>query len=45
MMLVDKNGVLLEGTIGGGILEERAKRDAAQCLRVGESKLFSMNLV
>ncbi|MDD4569830.1 MAG: XdhC/CoxI family protein [Tepidanaerobacteraceae bacterium] len=44
MMLVDKNGVLLEGTIGGGILEERAKRDAAQCLRVGESKLFFYEL-
>ncbi|WP_041591475.1 XdhC/CoxI family protein [Tepidanaerobacter acetatoxydans] len=44
MMLVDKKGVLLEGTIGGGILEERAKSDAAECLRVKESKLFFYEL-
>lgn len=44
MMLIDKNGVLLEGTIGGGILEERAKRDAAECIRVRESKLFFYEL-
>ncbi|WP_213951021.1 XdhC family protein [Tepidanaerobacter syntrophicus] len=44
MMLVDKKGVLLEGTIGGGILEERAKSDAAECLRANESKLFLYEL-
>lgn len=44
MMLVDKKGMLLEGTIGGGILEERAKSDAAECIRVRESKLFFYEL-
>ena len=44
MMLVDKNGTLLEGTIGGGILEERAKSDAAECIRIRESKLFFYEL-
>jgi len=44
MMLVDRDGKLLEGTIGGGILEERAKRDAVECLRKKESKLFFYEL-
>ena len=32
MMLVDKNGQLIVGTIGGGKIEENAKADAAICI-------------
>ncbi|WZL73839.1 XdhC/CoxI family protein [Clostridiaceae bacterium 35-E11] len=38
MMLVDKEGNLIEGTIGGGAVEEKAKQDAAICIRRGISK-------
>ncbi|GAA0181694.1 XdhC/CoxI family protein [Clostridium sediminicola] len=38
MMLVDKDGDLLEGTIGGGAVEEKAKSDAAECIKRGISK-------
>lgn len=43
-ILVDKNGNLLEGTIGGGILEERAKRDAAKYIKNKESALVNYSL-
>ncbi len=43
-MLVDEDGNLLEGTIGGGILEERAKKDAAKYIRKKESILINYNL-
>ena len=38
MMLVDAEGRLLEGTIGGGAVEERAKQDGAACIKRGVSK-------
>lgn len=36
-MLVDDKGNLLEGTIGGGILEEKAKRDACYIGMIGST--------
>ncbi|HHY04370.1 MAG TPA: XshC-Cox1-family protein [Thermoanaerobacterales bacterium] len=44
MMLVDEKGALLEGTIGGGILEEKAKRDAAKCIRAKTSQMVEYDL-
>ncbi len=44
MMLVDKNGNVLGGTIGGGSLEGRAAQDAVACLKKGESEVFRYNL-
>lgn len=44
MMLVDGNGNLLSGTIGGGEVEERAKKDGAYCVKKGISNSFSYNL-
>ncbi len=44
MMLVDNNGELLAGTIGGGAVEEKAKKDAAECTRRGISRTISYNL-
>lgn len=38
MMLVDSNGQLLEGTIGGGAAESKAIIEAAECLKSGISK-------
>lgn len=38
MMLVDKDGNLIEGTIGGGAVEEKAKADAVACIKKGVSK-------
>ena len=43
MMIVDRNGILLAGTIGGGAVEEKAKSDALQCIRKGISDSFSYN--
>ncbi len=43
-MVVDDEGNLLAGTIGGGAIEQRAKKDAKECLRKGESSLFSYEL-
>lgn len=44
MMLVDINGTLLAGTIGGGELEERAKKDASYCIKKGISNSYSYSL-
>jgi xanthine dehydrogenase accessory factor len=44
MMLVDKEGNLIEGTIGGGAVEEKAKQDAAICIRRGISKAIHYGL-
>ncbi|QEK13064.1 XshC-Cox1-family protein [Crassaminicella thermophila] len=38
MMLVDQEGNLIEGTIGGGAIEEKAKEDALECINRGISK-------
>lgn len=43
-MLVDESGNLIEGTIGGGILEERAKKDAAKCIKEKEAVLINYDL-
>ncbi|GFN36779.1 XdhC family protein [Tepidimicrobium xylanilyticum] len=43
-MLVDEEGNLIEGTIGGGILEEKAKRDAVDCIRHKKSTLIDYDL-
>lgn len=44
MMLVDAEGKLAEGTIGGGAVEERALRDAAECIKRGISKTVHYEL-
>lgn len=44
MMLVDSEGVILGGTIGGGEIEEKARLDAQACLKAGESKKISYGL-
>lgn len=44
MMLVDQKGNLLAGTIGGGILEERAKQDAVNCIKTKKSTLVKYDL-
>jgi xanthine dehydrogenase accessory factor len=44
MMVVDSSGKLLSGTIGGGVVEEQAKKDAAECITRGISKTASYNL-
>ncbi|MCH4887799.1 XshC-Cox1-family protein [Acidaminobacter sp. JC074] len=44
MMIVDKSGNLLDGTIGGGGIEEQAKKDAAKCLKHNLSKSFHYEL-
>ncbi len=43
-MVVDTDGNLLAGTIGGGAIEQRAKKDAKECLRKRESAAFSYEL-
>lgn len=43
-MLVDENGNLLEGTIGGGILEEKGKKDAAKYIKRKETILLNYDL-
>lgn len=44
MMIVDKGGHLIAGTIGGGKVEETAKHDAAACIRNKTSKNFKYEL-
>jgi xanthine dehydrogenase accessory factor len=44
MMIVDSNGKLVEGTIGGGSVEEKAKQHAVECIARGISKTVSFNL-
>jgi xanthine dehydrogenase accessory factor len=41
MMAVDKNGELISGTIGGGAVEVKASRDAAECIKNGASRSVS----
>lgn len=44
MMIVDEKGNLIEGTIGGGSIEEQAKNRAAECIRRGVSKTVRYDL-
>lgn len=44
MMLVGSSGELIDGTIGGGKVEEQAKQDAAECIRRNESSAFKYEL-
>ncbi len=44
MMLVNRDGELIAGTIGGGAVEEQAKVDAEKCLKKGLSESFSYEL-
>ncbi len=44
MMIVNRHGELLDGTIGGGGIEERAKKDAANCIKNNTSKSFHYEL-
>lgn len=44
MMLVDQKGVLIEGTVGGGGVEERAKQDAALCIKENRSAVYHYEL-
>lgn len=44
MMLVNKDKELIEGTIGGGAIEEKAKEDAALCIKRGISKFVKYEL-
>lgn len=43
-MLIDINGNLLEGTIGGGILEEKAKEDGMKYIKENKSGVIEYNL-
>lgn len=43
-MLIDINGNLLEGTIGGGILEEKAKEDGIKYIKENKSGIIEYNL-
>lgn len=44
MMVVNAAGQLIAGTIGGGKVEEAAKKDAAECLRNNQSQSFQYEL-
>ena len=44
MMVVDINGKLLGGSIGGGQLEEKCKEKARYCIKKGVSQLASYSL-
>lgn len=44
MMIIDAYGRLIEGTIGGGAVEERAKQDGAACIKRGVSKTIHYEL-
>lgn len=43
-MLVDKEGNLLAGTIGGGMLEVRAIKDAVKCIEENKSQVLDYSL-
>lgn len=45
IMIVDDQGKLLDGTIGGGKVEEQAKEDAAKCIQKNTSGSFKYDLV
>lgn len=44
MMLIGSDGELIDGTIGGGKVEQQAKLDAAECIRKNESSAFKYEL-
>lgn len=44
MMLVDRDGNVLAGTIGGGAIENTARQDAADCLKRRINKTFHYEL-
>lgn len=44
MMLVDRAGQVLIGTIGGGAIEQTARQDAAECLKRRQNKTFHYEL-
>lgn len=44
MMLIDKDGNLVTGTIGGGKIEQTAKTDAKECIEKSISKTFNYKL-
>ena len=44
MMLVDREGNVLAGTIGGGNIEHTARKDAAECLKRRQNKTFHYEL-
>lgn len=44
MMLVDRHGTVLTGTIGGGAIENKARQDAAECLKRRQNKTFHYEL-
>lgn len=43
-MLVDEEGNILEGTIGGGVLEQKARKDAVNYIKKRQSSLIDYNL-
>lgn len=43
-MLVDEEGNLIAGTIGGGVLEEMGKRDAKNCIERNQNRLIDYDL-
>ncbi len=43
-MLVDGNGVLLAGTIGGGAMENRILQESRRCIAEGKPRLISLKL-
>ncbi len=44
MMIVDQEGDILEGTVGGGAVEEKVKKQCKECILKSESKLFNYDL-
>ncbi len=44
MMIVDGEGVLVAGTVGGGAIEARAQQEGAACIRLGVSKAVHYEL-
>lgn len=44
MMIVDKDANLIAGTIGGGIVEEKVKKEAAECIIRGRPRTIRYKL-
>ncbi len=44
MMIIDKEGKVLEGTIAGGSIEEQAKKEAVALMEMGESKTIRIDI-